>query len=402
MEFILFNTYFLLLALVYRFLFDKVGDIKWNRWLLLLTPLFLILLLVINKNTPVESSLFVLVFDAINIINSAEIEESTTAGFSITQLLILIYLTGVFVSVIFHTIRFIKLFQLLKKSNFLYTYKNAKVYAAEFNASFGNHIFLQAHLSEEEKSFLLAHEYAHVHQKHSLDRIFAVILQSICWFNPGVYFWKTDIEKNHEYLADQEVLSNMDKESYTVFLLEQRLNLKANQLQLPLSNMSNLKSRVMKMNQKTSSVLSYLLLPILAVGMMSSKVLPAMEEEPLVATTEDVNQKEQEPEEEPDEMAEFNGGMEAMQNYLANAIKYPENAVENKIQGTVFVQAVVTEKGKVSQVEILRGVSPEIDAEAIRVFEEMPDWIPAKKDAEAVASTIILPLKFLLKDKEEE
>lgn len=398
MEFLLFNIYLLILAVLYRVLFDKVGDIKWNRWLLLATPVFLYLILLINNSITTQSSLFVVELDVITIANTEQSSSNSTSSFTLYNWLMISYFLGVVAFVVFHCTNFVKLYQLKKTAKFLHNYENAKVYESSLNASFGTIIFVKENLSQEEKDILLAHEYAHVRQKHSIDRIFALIIQTICWFNPGAYLWKTDIEKNHEYLADQEVLNNTSKEEYTLFLLEQRMNLKANQLQLPLSNMSNLKSRVMRMNQKTRSVLSYLILPVLAVGMMSSKFLPATE--PLVTNVEKPAQKEGEPVEDPDEMAEFEGGMDAMQTFLANEIKYPEASMKKKVEGIVFVEAVITEEGKVTKVKVLRGVDEHINAEAIRVIEAMPDWSPAKKDDQPVASFMRVPIRFTLRDRE--
>lgn len=400
MEFLLFNIYFLIIAVVYRTLFDKQGNIKWNRWLLLVTPIFLFLILLVNNSITAQSSLFVVELDLINITNTEQIGLEISSSFSITDWLIISYIVGVVVFGILHCVNFIKLYRLIKGAKFLQNYKGAKVCEFSFNASFINTIFIKANLNDEEKNILLAHEYAHIRQKHSVDRIFALIVQSICWFNPGVYLWRADIEKNHEYLADQEVLSNTTREDYTLFLLEQRLNLKSNQLHLPLSNMSNLKSRVMRMNRKTRSVLSYLILPVLAVGMMSSKFLPTTQTEQSVPIPKQLVQKDGDPVEDPDEAAEFKGGMAGLQTFFLSEIEYPKKSMEKKTEGTVFVEAVITEEGKVTKIKVLRGVDEYIDAEAIRVFKAMPDWIPAKKDDKAVATIIRLPLNFVLGDKE--
>jgi len=399
MEFFLFNIYFMIIALVYRTFFDKQGKILWNRWLLLSTPVFLCLIVLINNSLTTQSGLFVVELDFISITRSEQIGLETSGALSFYDWLIIFYVMGVLIFSAIHSVKFIKLFQLIKGAKFLRNYKGTNVYESNFNASFVNTIFIEGNLTDVEEDIILAHEFAHIHQKHSADRIFALIVQTICWFNPGVYLWKADIEKNHEYLADQEVLSNTSREDYTLFLLEQRLNLKSNQLRLPLSNMSNLKSRVMRMNRKTRSVLSYLILPVLAVGMMSSKFLPFTQTELSVPLIEQLVQKVSDPVENPDENAEFKGGIEAFKTYLANEVKYPIKSMENMTEGKVFVEAVITEEGKVTKIKILRGVDEYIDAEAIRVFERMPDCIPAKKDNKTVASLVRIPINFTLGEK---
>jgi TonB family protein len=401
MEFLLFNIYFLIIALVYRACFDKQGKIMWNRWLLLSTPVFLYLIVLINNSLTSQSGLFLVEFDLINITSNEQVVLESFGAFSITKLLTIIYILGAMTFGVIHSINFIKLFRLIRGAKFLKFYKGCKVYESNFNASFVNTIFIKGNLTDLEENIILAHEFAHIHQKHSFDRIFALIVQTICWFNPSVYLWKADIEKNHEYLADQEVLSNISREDYTLFLLEQRLNLKSNQLRLPLSKMSNLKSRVMKMNRKTRSVLSYLILPVLAVGMMSSRFLPATQAELSAPLKEQLAQNESDPVEDPDEMPEFKGGVEAMTTYLASEIKYPKISLDKKSEGKVFVEAVITEEGKVTKIKILRGVDEYIDAEAIRVFEVMPDWIPAVKDNKNVACIIRVPINFALSEKDK-
>lgn len=400
MEFLLFNIYFLFLALIYRVLFDKKGKILWNRWLLLTTPVFLLIVMLINKVLTSQSAVFLVELDLVNITTSEQFGLATYGTLSIMTWLMIIYVLGILTYSTIHTINFIKLFQLIKRSKFLETYKGSKVYESNFNASFGNAIFITRNLTEPEREVILAHEYAHIRQKHSIDRIFALIIQTICWFNPGVYLWKADIEKNHEYLADQEVLSNISKENYTLFLLEQRLNIKSNQLRLPLSNMSNLKSRVMRMNRKTRSVLSYLILPVLSVGMMSSNFLPAAKTELATPLKEQLFQKESEPVEDVDVMPEFKGGAEGLMSYLAKEIKYPKASMENNSQGRVFVEAVISETGKVTKVKVLRGIDEYIDTEAIRVFEAMPDWVPAIKDSKNVACIVRVPINFTLTGEE--
>ena len=95
-------------------------------------------------------------------------------------------------------------------------------------------------------------------------------------------------------------------------------------------------------------------------------------------------------------MAEFKGGNDALIKYIVNSVKYPESAVKNKITGRVFVSFVVSETGKVSGAKVLRGVSPELDAEAVRVVSAMPDWEPAEKQGKKVSSEMQLPISFQL------
>jgi len=94
----------------------------------------------------------------------------------------------------------------------------------------------------------------------------------------------------------------------------------------------------------------------------------------------------------------FNGGDEAMKKYIADSIHYPEKAIISKIEGTVFIQFVVSKRGKLSKPKILRGISKECDEEAIRVVMGMPDWIPGRQNGQVVPVMYQIPVLFQLKN----
>ena len=97
-----------------------------------------------------------------------------------------------------------------------------------------------------------------------------------------------------------------------------------------------------------------------------------------------------------EEMPEFPGGMAEAMKFLGKNIKYPVSAQEAKIEGRVIVQFVVERDGSVSDVKVMRGVNPELDAEAIRVVSMMPNWIPGKQRGKAVAVKYTMPIMFRL------
>ena len=97
-----------------------------------------------------------------------------------------------------------------------------------------------------------------------------------------------------------------------------------------------------------------------------------------------------------DQVAEFPGGQEAMIQYLAKQIHYPEEARSKKIEGTVILTFVVTETGKISEIQLARGFEKTCDQEAIRVVQSMPDWKPAVHNGKKVAMQYTLPIKYKL------
>ncbi len=89
---------------------------------------------------------------------------------------------------------------------------------------------------------------------------------------------------------------------------------------------------------------------------------------------------------------------EKMTEYVHLKIQYPEKAKKDKTEGMVFVAFTIPAKqNKVRDIEFLESVSPEIDAEVMRVLNEMPAWVPGTFRGENVDIRFRLPIHFKLK-----
>lgn len=97
-----------------------------------------------------------------------------------------------------------------------------------------------------------------------------------------------------------------------------------------------------------------------------------------------------------EQMPEYPGGQNAMIEYIVNNLKYPEAAKEQGIQGKVIVNFIVHEDGNITSVNVLKSLSKECDAEAIRVISNMPKWKPGMQNGKAVKTRFNLPLSFKL------
>jgi protein TonB len=110
--------------------------------------------------------------------------------------------------------------------------------------------------------------------------------------------------------------------------------------------------------------------------------------------------KEEEPEPEVfivvEEMPSFPGGNSVLLKYIADHLVYPGIAAENNIEGKVTIQFCVTPKGGIDKVTILRGVDPELDAEAIRVVKALPKFNPGKQGGVPVPVWFQVPITFQL------
>ena len=83
-------------------------------------------------------------------------------------------------------------------------------------------------------------------------------------------------------------------------------------------------------------------------------------------------------------------------------IRYPEAAIKNNVQGTVYVSFIVRTDGSVTDVKILRGIGSGCDEEAMRVVKLMPKWNPGEEKSKAVDVIFNLPIKFALGEPKKE
>lgn len=97
-----------------------------------------------------------------------------------------------------------------------------------------------------------------------------------------------------------------------------------------------------------------------------------------------------------EEMPQFPGGTEALKTFVYSTLKYPTIALENGIQGQVYVKFVVEKNGAVTNAKISRGVDPSLDKEAKRIVESMPKWNPGKQNGEAVDVAFTMQINFKL------
>lgn len=99
-----------------------------------------------------------------------------------------------------------------------------------------------------------------------------------------------------------------------------------------------------------------------------------------------------------EQMPEPPGGEAALKVFVAKNIEYPQLAIDNDIQGTVYVRFVVNEKGKVQHPELVKGVDPLLDDEALRVIKLLPDFKPGMdSDGRAVSVWFSMPIVFQLR-----
>lgn len=96
------------------------------------------------------------------------------------------------------------------------------------------------------------------------------------------------------------------------------------------------------------------------------------------------------------QLPQFPGGKSAMTNFVQKNLRYPQDAIDNGIQGRVVVSFVIETNGRISDVKVVKGVSPSLDKEALRIVNSMPNWKPAVRDGEKVRFKYEFPINFQL------
>lgn len=117
---------------------------------------------------------------------------------------------------------------------------------------------------------------------------------------------------------------------------------------------------------------------------------------PVAKEEQTISEKEMEYNEFPTKRASYPGGVSALNQYLADNIKYPKDALANKIEGTVYAHIYVDQSGNKEDVEFPNPLGYGLEEEVLRVIKGMPKLIPAEEHAQPVKTKFILPVKFYL------
>lgn len=96
-------------------------------------------------------------------------------------------------------------------------------------------------------------------------------------------------------------------------------------------------------------------------------------------------------------MPQYPGGQKALHKFIKKHLTYPATAKANGVQGTVYIGFVIDEYGNIQNVTVKRGLADaKLNAEALRIVNLMPRWIPGTQRGKAVKVKFTLPIKFKL------
>ncbi|MFQ6603380.1 M56 family metallopeptidase [Flavobacterium sp. C3NV] len=263
--------------------------------------------------------------------------------------------------------------------------------------SFWKSIFINKNEFEKGKipSELIAHEKAHLDQKHTLDILFIEVLQIVFWFNPLLVFYKKAIKLNHEFLADEAVNKQFGSvKSYQNLLLDFASNKKTVALA---SNINYLitKKRLLMMTKKESPI--KIVLKVFSVGVVYALLLFVFSTK---ATAQkalnkaDVKEKNLYVLADVEKLPEFPGGLPEFYKFIGENFKMSAEANKIKIKGKAYMQFIIEKDGSLSEIKTIKDPGYGLGDEAIRVLKLSPKWTAATQEGKAVRVMYSLPITF--------
>ena len=382
---------------------------------------------------------------------NANTEDSTIGSGNIyLSILLLTYLSGCAVCLIYSGILFTHIVMAIRKGEYIKTVNGTKIIISENKKtppfSWMNYIVISRHDYEEAGTTIITHENAHISLHHTYDLLIAQTCIIMQWFNPAAWLLYQELQSIHEYEADEKVLrQGVDARQYQLLLIKKAVGSQLYSMANSF-NHSNLKKRITMMLQKKSNSWARLkyayVLPLAAITVAAfahPKISQQFEEISSAKVShflEDYNLNDEKnllSEESPqqpanieatnnpieadisvrqqgsvaqedttvfvhvDNMPEYPGGDIALMKYLNSIMIYPENAKKNNISGTVYCQFIVNKDGSVSDVEVLREVHPELDNEAIRVLKTLTKFKPGTQRGQIVRVKYQTRIRFQYK-----
>ena len=266
---------------------------------------------------------------------------------------------------------------------------------------------------------ILIHETAHARAGHSWDIVLADAVIIMQWFNPLAWIMKNSLKDIHEFEADEAVInSGVNAKQYQLLIIKKAVGARLYSIANSF-NHSLTKKRITMMckekSKKWRCAKALYIVPVAAIAALAfTTVEPvnAAESETLPKGSEFVANNEKETAENyvqqlPDgdekvyQVCEnapaFPGGTHAMYKYLADNIKYPDEAKAAGKQGRVMVQFVVRKDGSISDVSVAKSAgNASLDKEAVRAVSSMPKWNPGTQGGKPVNVQYTIPVQFKL------
>ncbi len=442
--------------LFYKLLLSRDTFHAFNRATLLLLMLLSLVLPFVNISVDEPTVAYNGMVQIEQLLTMGVVDDGTTpSGLTLTQVLFAIYIIGVAFFIAGEICSLVRLHRLISGKDSVTTADGIRIVLIDRDIapfSWFNNIVISRSDYECGRREILIHEKAHIAHGHSCDIMLCNLLLIFQWFNPAAWLLRRELQNIHEYEADEAVIqSGVDAAEYQLLLIRkavgERLFSMANNL-----NHNSLKKRITMMLVKKTNpwnrVKVLLTVPVAAAAVVAfatpkaeslskeiehdsnALVSSLVRSVPGMAAAESVSRDKNSVNAVQDEAVaaeavasdslrgrvssivigdskdgapvfdvveeqpQYPGGTNALMAYLRENINYPAEAAKAGIEGRVIVQFVINKDGTVKDVKPVRSVSPELDAEAVRVVAAMPKWVPGYQSGEAVSVRYILPVSF--------
>ncbi|WP_432222780.1 M56 family metallopeptidase [Flavobacterium sp. TMP13] len=292
------------------------------------------------------------------------------------------------------------------KSNTAIAYKTAKLVLVQEDTlpyTFLSTIFINElnYRNSEIEAELYTHELIHVTQKHSLDILLIEALKVIFWFNPLFVFYKKAIQLNHEFLADEKVVTSHNDVPFYQNLLLAKANANPTYYLASNLNFSVTKKRLLMMTKTTSKTNSWIkksiVFPVLTglVCLLCTKTVAQVPKETNAEIKKSVTKEETNEVYNTSGISEsptFPGGIADFYKFVGQNFQIPQAQAGTVLKGKVYVTFIVEKDGSLSDYNILRDIGHGTGEEVIRVLKLCPKWNPGKKEGLPVRTMFSLPI----------
>jgi TonB family protein len=265
--------------------------------------------------------------------------------------------------------------------------------------SFFSRIFINEDIGKDNQAYkvMLEHEKAHAVLGHTYDIIFLQLFQASFWWLPTIWFVNKEIKNIHEYQADAYVLKSYSVDEYSAILISTTLNLNGISLVSSFHNGLILK-RLIAMKQQTKKVSPWKLGALTALCAVLFTIFACSEDQKPDATDSGSEKLKKDIFVIVEQMPEAEGGIVAFNSEITNAISYPSEALQNRIEGRVDVQFVIDKNGSLSDVKIIKGIGAGCDEEAARAVQNAPSFKPGSQNSKPVRVAMVAPIMFTIED----
>ncbi len=393
---------------VYKLTLARTTLHRFNRATLLAIYLFALLIIPAIQAIPSAiPSNYVVNLNVIEITEQNGTLTEEASILSLSSILPYIYIFGVILMAMTMLISILRIALLIKNSDRI-KYNGFTIAIHKRNDlvpfSWGKWVIISLADYKDGGEYIIAHELSHLRSHHWLDLLIAQIAIIINWYNPATWLMRYELQDVHEYSADEFVIKStiISSEQYQLFLIKKTAGTRfaaiANSL-----NHSSLKKRITMMLSKKSRgaarMRALALVPAAALALIFvNKPVEATASTPSSTETivsSDKDTKKINTAGEVDKMAEFPGGKAALYKFINDNIKYPEDSKDKG--GNVIIRFTISETGKVTNPEIVRGQTESLNNEAMRIINMLPDFTPAKSNGKNVPMVYTIPFQFSAK-----